>query len=56
MGGFQRAREFALSLPGTSEEPHFDMSSFRVKGKIFATVPAALTQWAAARSSGPGGS
>ena len=39
MGGFQRAREFALSLPGASEEPHFDMSSFRVKGKIFATVP-----------------
>ena len=39
MGGFQRARAFALSLPGASEEPHFDMSSFRVNGKIFATVP-----------------
>lgn len=39
MGGFPRARAFALSLPGASEEPHFDMSSFRVQGKIFATVP-----------------
>lgn len=39
MGGFKHAREFALSLPGATEEPHFDMSSFRVKGKIFATVP-----------------
>jgi hypothetical protein len=33
------ARRFALSLPETTEEPHFDKSSFRVKGKIFATVP-----------------
>ena len=33
------ARRFALSLPETTEEPHFDMSSFRVKGKIFCTVP-----------------
>ena len=32
-------RQFALSLPATSEEPHFDMVSFRVRGKIFATVP-----------------
>ena len=39
MGGFERVREFALSLPGATEEPHFDMSSFRVQGKIFATVP-----------------
>jgi YjbR len=29
-----------MSLPGTSEEPHFDMTSFRVHGKIFATAPA----------------
>jgi hypothetical protein len=35
----ERARRFALSLPGTTEEPHFAMSSFRVRGKIFATVP-----------------
>jgi hypothetical protein len=33
------ARQFALSLPEATEEPHFDMSSFRVRGKIFATVP-----------------
>jgi hypothetical protein len=39
MGEYQRARAFALSLPGASEEPHHDMSSFRVNGKIFATVP-----------------
>ena len=39
MGEYQRARAFALSLPGVSEEPHHDMSSFRVNGKIFATVP-----------------
>jgi hypothetical protein len=30
----------ALSLPETTEEPHHDMTSFRVGGKIFATVPA----------------
>lgn len=33
------ARAFALTLPDTTEEPHFDMQSFRVRGKIFATVP-----------------
>jgi hypothetical protein len=32
-------RRFALSLPETNEEPHFHFSSFRVRGKIFATVP-----------------
>ncbi|HEX5190576.1 MAG TPA: MmcQ/YjbR family DNA-binding protein [Streptosporangiaceae bacterium] len=32
-------RELALALPGATEEPHFDMVSFRVRGKIFATVP-----------------
>ena len=32
-------RRFALSLPEVTEEPHFDLSSFRVKGKIFTTVP-----------------
>jgi hypothetical protein len=39
MGDLESARAFALSLPGATEEPHFDMSSFRVRGKIFATVP-----------------
>jgi hypothetical protein len=34
-----RVRRFALSLPETAEAPHHDMSSFRVGGKIFATVP-----------------
>jgi hypothetical protein len=36
----QLVRQLALSLPEVTEEPHFDMSSFRVRGKIFATVPA----------------
>jgi hypothetical protein len=44
MGDLSHARAFALSLPGTSEEPHFDMTSFRVKGKIFATAPADETR------------
>jgi hypothetical protein len=35
----ETARRFALSLPETTEEPHFEKSSFRVKGTIFATVP-----------------
>ncbi len=39
MSTLEQARRFALSLPGATEEPHFDMSSFRVRGKIFATVP-----------------
>lgn len=34
-----QARKFAMSLPEATEEPHFDYSSFRVRGKIFATVP-----------------
>jgi hypothetical protein len=33
------ARRFAMSLPEATEEPHFEKSSFRVRGKIFATVP-----------------
>jgi hypothetical protein len=35
----EQVRGFALSLPEACEEPHFEMTSFRVKGKIFATVP-----------------
>ena len=32
-------RQLALSLPGATEEPHFDAVSYRIRGKIFATVP-----------------
>jgi hypothetical protein len=35
----RRVRELALALPETTEQPHHDLSSFRVNGKIFATVP-----------------
>lgn len=34
-------RRHALSLPGAVEQPHFEMASFRVGGKIFATMPPA---------------
>ncbi|WP_407429510.1 MmcQ/YjbR family DNA-binding protein [Arcticibacter sp.] len=30
-------RKLALSFPQTTEEPHFEKTSFRVKKKIFAT-------------------
>jgi hypothetical protein len=33
-----QVRKYALSLPGTSEEPHFDRISFRVGGRIFLTA------------------
>ena len=32
-------RRIALSLPEAMEAPHHDLTSFRVEGKIFATVP-----------------
>ncbi len=32
-------RQLALSLPDASEEPHHDRASFRVRGRIFATLP-----------------
>jgi hypothetical protein len=32
-------RTFALSLPETTEAPHHHFSSFRVRGRIFVTVP-----------------
>jgi hypothetical protein len=35
----QQARKFALSLPEATEEPHFEFTSFRIGGKIFATAP-----------------
>jgi len=31
-------RKLALSLPEAIEAPHFDLASFRSKGKIFATL------------------
>ena len=33
------ARALALELPEAVEAPHHDMTSFRVRGKIFATAP-----------------
>ena len=33
------ARRFALALPDTTEEPHHTYGSFRVRGKIFVTIP-----------------
>jgi hypothetical protein len=32
-------RQFALSLPEATEQDHHGMPSFRVRGRIFATVP-----------------
>lgn len=34
-----QVRRRALSLPEATEEPHFDYTSFRIRGKIFATAP-----------------
>lgn len=36
----ERLRALALALPEAEELPHFEKASFRVKGKIFATLPA----------------
>jgi hypothetical protein len=32
-------RALALALPEAVEAPHFDRASFRVRGRIFATLP-----------------
>ncbi len=32
-------RKFALALPDATEEPHHNYGSFRVRGKIFVTIP-----------------
>lgn len=37
---FDRFKQLALSLPEAVEQPHFELISFRVGGKIFATAPA----------------
>ncbi len=36
----EEVRRLALALPETTEQPHHDRTSFRVGGKIFATMPA----------------
>jgi hypothetical protein len=35
----EQAREIALRLPEAEEAPHHEATSFRVRGKIFATAP-----------------
>lgn len=40
MVSLETFRKLALSFPETTEEPHFEKISFRVKGKIFATYEA----------------
>ncbi len=37
--GAATVRRLALSLPEAAEAPHHDMTSFRVAGRIFATMP-----------------
>jgi hypothetical protein len=39
MATLEQARRLALALPEASEAPHFKYTSFRVRGKIFATAP-----------------
>lgn len=34
----EAVRRLALALPEATEQPHFHLTSFRVRGKIFATV------------------
>lgn len=38
MVNIERFRKFSLSFPGTEEQPHFHLASFRIKKKIFATL------------------
>ena len=35
-----QARKMALTLPETEEKPHFHLTSFRIKNKIFSTIHA----------------
>jgi hypothetical protein len=39
MATLAQARKIALALPEATEQNHHGMASFRVRGKIFATVP-----------------
>ena len=36
----EQAKKIALSLPESEEKPHFHLTSFRVKNKIFASIHA----------------
>jgi len=36
--GIETFRQLALSFPGVNEQPHFELTSFRVNKKIFATL------------------
>ena len=36
----EEVRRLGLSLPETEEKPHFHLTSFRIKNKIFATIHA----------------
>ena len=36
---FETIRRFAMSFEAVTEEPHHNYSSFRVRGKIFVTIP-----------------
>ena len=38
MVGIDTFREIALSFPETTEQPHFEKTSFRIGKKIFATL------------------
>ncbi|WP_231427578.1 MULTISPECIES: MmcQ/YjbR family DNA-binding protein [Pedobacter] len=38
MADLETFKQFSLSFPNTVEAPHFEKTSFRVKGKIFATL------------------
>ncbi len=38
MISIETLRELALCLPESTEEPHFEKTSFRIKKKIFATL------------------
>jgi hypothetical protein len=40
MVSIEAFRKFALSFPATVELPHFDLTSFRIRKKIFATLSA----------------
>jgi len=39
MSTLRRARDLALALPEVTEADHHGITSFRIRGRIFATVP-----------------